>query len=85
MSATHRVVATAGPQGESLWLDVPKIRADFPALQQKIHGQPLVYLDGHLIRERLWRQVYDRWPSPSDATQPSPWESHDQQSSRLNS
>ena len=45
MSATHRVVATAGPQGESLWLDVPKIRADFPALQQKIHGQPLVYLD----------------------------------------
>ena len=45
MSATHRVVATADHQGESLWLDVPKIRADFPALQQKIHGQPLVYLD----------------------------------------
>ncbi len=45
MSATHRVVATADHRGESLWLDVPKIRADFPALQQKIHGEPLVYLD----------------------------------------
>jgi len=26
-------------------LDVARIRADFPALQQMVHGQPLVYLD----------------------------------------
>jgi cysteine desulfurase/selenocysteine lyase len=26
-------------------LDVPRIRADFPALRQKVHGRPLVYLD----------------------------------------
>jgi len=25
--------------------DVSKIRADFPALQQQVHGHPLVYLD----------------------------------------
>ena len=45
MSATQRAAATASHQGENPWLDVQKIRADFPALQQKIHGQPLVYLD----------------------------------------
>ncbi len=45
MTATPRTVATAGHQREDLWFDVQKIRADFPALQQKIHGQPLVYLD----------------------------------------
>ena len=26
-------------------LDVAKIRADFPGLQQKVHGRPLVYFD----------------------------------------
>ncbi len=45
MSTTHGAVAAGIRQGENLWLDVEKIRADFPALQQKIHGQPLVYLD----------------------------------------
>jgi len=25
--------------------DVEKVRADFPALHQRVHGQPLVYLD----------------------------------------
>lgn len=26
-------------------LDVAAIRADFPALDQRVHGKPLVYLD----------------------------------------
>ncbi|RMF64491.1 MAG: cysteine desulfurase CsdA, partial [Bacteroidetes bacterium] len=25
--------------------DVDRVRADFPALHQEVHGQPLVYLD----------------------------------------
>ena len=29
----------------SPWLDVAAIRADFPALDQLVHGRPLVYLD----------------------------------------
>jgi len=31
--------------GSSAGFDVQRIRADFPILQQKIHGKPLVYLD----------------------------------------
>ena len=34
-----------GPHGEVSDFDVEKVRSDFPILQQKIHGQPLVYLD----------------------------------------
>lgn len=52
MSATHRVLTTQGQQGEDLWLDVQKTRADFPALQQKIHGQPLAYLDNAATSQR---------------------------------
>ena len=26
-------------------LDVARVRADFPALRQEVHGRPLVYLD----------------------------------------
>ncbi|HEX9572868.1 MAG TPA: aminotransferase class V-fold PLP-dependent enzyme, partial [Myxococcales bacterium] len=26
-------------------LDVERVRADFPILQQEVHGKPLVYLD----------------------------------------
>jgi cysteine desulfurase/selenocysteine lyase len=39
VSALHR---RSEPATE---LDLPKIRADFPALDQQIHGRPLVYLD----------------------------------------
>jgi cysteine desulfurase/selenocysteine lyase len=31
--------------GESLMLDVAKIRADFPILSREVYGKPLVYLD----------------------------------------
>ena len=27
------------------WIDVDRIRQDFPALSQKVHGHPLIYLD----------------------------------------
>ena len=43
MSATTRVfrAPTANPTG---W-EVERIRKDFPALHQEVHGKPLVYLD----------------------------------------
>jgi len=37
-SEQHRAPASGG-------IDVERVRADFPILQQKIHGHPLVYLD----------------------------------------
>jgi len=33
------------PSAPALALDVAAIRAEFPALQQRVHGRPLVYLD----------------------------------------
>ncbi len=46
--------------------DVDRVRADFPALHQEVHGQPLVYLDNaataqkpRAVIERL-RQFYER-------------------------
>ena len=39
----ERQPATAGAPQTAI--DVQRIRADFPILQQKIHGKPLVYLD----------------------------------------
>src|SRR5262245_41026328 len=33
------------PSAPSLTLDVTAIRAEFPALDQRVHGRPLVYLD----------------------------------------
>jgi cysteine desulfurase/selenocysteine lyase len=38
-------VLSAPPGGPSRQFDVERIRADFPILQQKIRGKPLVYLD----------------------------------------
>ena len=42
MKAAHEI-ATPSPLVKAL--DVSKIRADFPILEQKVHGKPLVYLD----------------------------------------
>jgi cysteine desulfurase / selenocysteine lyase len=39
-------------------LDVERIRADFPALHQEIHGRPLVYLDNAATTQKP-RQVID--------------------------
>ena len=42
------MTAGAGPAvepREAPPLDLPRIRADFPALHQEVHGKPLVYLD----------------------------------------
>jgi cysteine desulfurase / selenocysteine lyase len=41
-SAANKLRATP-PAGHAL--DIEKIRAEFPILQQKVHGKPLVYLD----------------------------------------
>jgi cysteine desulfurase/selenocysteine lyase len=40
---TRSAVATPGARN-AVW-DVERIRTDFPALQQQVHGKPLVYLD----------------------------------------
>jgi cysteine desulfurase/selenocysteine lyase len=40
-------------------LDIHKIRADFPILNQKIHGQPLIYLDNAATTQKP-RQVLDK-------------------------
>jgi cysteine desulfurase/selenocysteine lyase len=44
MSALHEIVSPLAGES-SLFLDIPRIREDFPVLQQKVHGKPLVYLD----------------------------------------
>ena len=36
---------TQVPHGEVSDFDIERVRSDFPILQQKIHGHPLVYLD----------------------------------------
>src|SRR6186713_1954625 len=38
--------------------DVAKVRADFPALAQQVHGRPLVYLDNAATTQKP-RQVLD--------------------------
>jgi len=46
MTATEtRVPLAGGPGGVAAGLDVEAVRCDFPALQQRMHGKPLVYLD----------------------------------------
>ena len=40
-------------------LDLKWIRAQFPALTQKINGQPAIFFDGLVVlkyRERYWMQ-----------------------------
>ena len=39
-------------------LDAPKLRADFPILEQEIHGKPLAYLDSAVSAQKP-RQVLD--------------------------
>ncbi len=38
-------------------LDIEKIRADFPALHQDIHGHPLVYLDNAATTQKPWAVI----------------------------
>ena len=45
MSATHRRVSEEPCQGCLVGFGIEKIRQDFPVLQQKVHGKPLVYFD----------------------------------------
>jgi cysteine desulfurase/selenocysteine lyase len=46
-------VATASRVG----LDIDKIRADFPALHQDVHGRPLVYLDNAATTQKPQRVI----------------------------
>ena len=57
-TATSSVTARTAPDA----VDVAAIRAQFPALAQRVHGQPLVYLDSaattlkpHVVIDRLHR------------------------------
>ncbi len=45
MAFTPHHVTETSPRGSSAEFDVERIRRDFPALAQKVHGKPLVYLD----------------------------------------
>ncbi len=45
MNGPHRRVGEEACQECLLGLGIERIRQDFPALQQKVHGKPLVYLD----------------------------------------
>ena len=39
------LITTTAPGIKTVAFDVERIRADFPILQQKVHGKPLIYLD----------------------------------------
>jgi cysteine desulfurase / selenocysteine lyase len=52
------VRSVGGKAAESAKLDPAKIRKDFPALQQDVHGKPLVYLDNAATSQKP-RQVLD--------------------------
>src|SRR5205807_10430246 len=41
---TARDARAAAAPAAALW-DVERVRKDFPALHQRVHGKPLVYLD----------------------------------------
>jgi cysteine desulfurase/selenocysteine lyase len=42
--ATAETLRSAG-DNSTLAFDVERVRADFPILQETVHGKPLVYLD----------------------------------------
>jgi len=50
-------------------MDVKKIREDFPALQQKIHGKPLIYFDSSCMSLRpkqvidAMNEYYEKFPA----------------------
>jgi len=45
MNSAHRRVSEEPCQGCLVGFGIEKIRQDFPVLQQKVHGKPLVYFD----------------------------------------
>jgi cysteine desulfurase/selenocysteine lyase len=44
-TAARKLDAQLGPVPTTRGFDVERVRADFPILQRKVHGKPLVYLD----------------------------------------
>jgi cysteine desulfurase/selenocysteine lyase len=52
------VTASARAKAEAGRWDVTRVRADFPALHQEVHGKPLVYLDNAATTQKP-RQVLD--------------------------
>ena len=45
MTITLERPAATAPDINRLPYDVQKVRADFPILNERVHGKPLVYLD----------------------------------------
>ncbi len=45
------------PAGAVPAFDVQKIRQDFPCLDQKVHGKPLVYLDNAATSQKPWSVI----------------------------
>ncbi len=45
------------PRGTPVGFDVDRVRADFPILQQTIHGQPLAYLDNAATAQKPQRVI----------------------------
>lgn len=45
MATTHHHVTESTDRKSTVTFDVERVRKDFPVLNQKVHGKPLVYLD----------------------------------------
>jgi cysteine desulfurase/selenocysteine lyase len=50
----------SAPPASAPALDVERLRADFPILQSRVHGKPLVYLD-NAASSQMPRAVIERW------------------------
>ena len=51
------------PRADMLSFDAGKVRQDFPILRQRVHGQPLVYLDSAASTQKP-RVVLDTIAAP---------------------
>ena len=64
------MLCTLGNLASRRALDVEGIREEFPALQQTIHGEPLIYFDSGATSQKPRRVLdamaafYERAPAP---------------------
>lgn len=54
MTSSEKILRHAVPVNA---FDVERLRADFPALHQTVHGQPLVYLDNAATTQNPWQVI----------------------------
>jgi cysteine desulfurase/selenocysteine lyase len=56
--STRAVASTSPARGRTAGFDVPRVRADFPLLAQRLDGRPLIYLDNAATSQKP-RSVID--------------------------